>query len=171
MSRSIDQRAQAKQSVYVIERGGATLSIPVRVGSYFQYPNYLLEVLPVQVLSLIITLLGLVLLFFSPASEVRGRLVGIAWVLAGVALTATGPGYWSCAWFAPNVAMLSFTAAIFFATAAHLYFPVPSFSSRTRSLLIYGAFAVSVLLGIAYIVEQVLWKSPTKIQPLPPCSG
>jgi signal transduction histidine kinase len=140
---------------YVIQRDHQTLTFPVQVGSYVDHLDYLTDIVPIQLLSLLICLLGLVLLFFSPPSDVRGRLIAIAWVLAGVALTATGPGYSSCAWFAPNVAMLTFAISIFVATAAHLYFPVPAFSNRTRNFIIWTLLGISIFLVIAYLMEQI----------------
>ena len=140
---------------YVIQRDHLTITIPVLVGSYVNHLDYLANIVPVQLLSLLMCLLGLVLIFFSPVSDVRGRLIAMAWVLAGVALTATGPGYSSCAWFAPNVAMLTFAAAIFIATAAHLYFPVPSFSDRTRNFIVWILFGTSTFLIIAYLSQQI----------------
>ena len=140
---------------YVVQRGLETLTIPVEAGSYLDHLDYLAEIIPVQLLSLVIGIFGLGLLFFSPVSDIRGRLIAIAWVLVGVALTATGPGYSSCAWLAPNVAMLTFAISIFIATAAHLYFPVLTFSNRTRNLILWGLAGISIMLVIAYIGEQL----------------
>jgi signal transduction histidine kinase len=140
---------------YVVQRDDQTLMIPVQVSSYLAHPNYLADIIPIQLLSLSIALLGLVLLFFSPLSDIRGRLIAIAWVLAGVALTATGPGYASCAWLAPNVAMLTFAISIFVATAAHLYFPVPTFSNRFRNFIVWILLGISMVLVVAYLIEQI----------------
>ena len=118
--------------VYVIQRDHQTLTIPLKVGSYTDHLDYLANIIPVQLLSLLIYFLGLILLFFSPAADIRARLVAIVWVLAGVAITTTGPGYIGCVWLAQVWSMLSFSASIFITTAAHLYFPVPTFSNQTR---------------------------------------
>ena len=142
---------------YVIRRDHQTLTIPVQVGSYLKNLDYLADIIPVQLLSLLISLLGLILLFFSPITDVRARLIAIAWVMAGVALATTGPGYSSCAWFAPNVAMLTFAISIFIGTAAHLYFPVPSFSNRTRNFILRMLFVISIVLAIAYLTEQIYY--------------
>ena len=60
---------------YVIQRDHQTITIPVLVGSYLNHLDYLANIVPVQLLSLLMCLLGLVLLFFSPVSDVRGRLI------------------------------------------------------------------------------------------------
>jgi hypothetical protein len=50
--------------------------------------------------------------------------------------------------------MLIFSAAIFVTTAAHLYFPVTTFSHRTRNTLLWILLALSVVLSIAYLAQQ-----------------
>ena len=140
---------------YVIQRIHQTLTIPVQAGSYIDYPGYLADIVPIQLLSLLMCSLGLVFLFFSPLSDVRGRLIASAWVLTGLALAATGPGYSSCAWFAPNVAMLTFAISIFIVTAVHLYFPVPSFSNRNRNYILWVLFGLSMALIVAYLIQQL----------------
>ena len=109
-----------------------------------------------KLLSLAIYSLGLVILFFSRPADIRARLVAIVWVLAGVAITTTGPGYVSCAWLAPEWTMLAFSAAIFFTIAAHLYFPVPTFSDRARNFILSILFGLSLVLAISYIAQQIL---------------
>jgi len=140
---------------YVVERAQETLTIPVRVGSFRDHLDHLGDIVPVQLLSLLICLLGILLLFFSPKTNIRGRLIAIAWVLAGVALAATGPGYSGCAWFAPEIAMLTFAFGIFVVPAAHLYFPVPSFSNRTRNSILWVLFVLAILLATVYLAEQI----------------
>ena len=150
---------QAKKSgeieQYVIQRDHQTLTIPVQVGSYIDHLNYLTDVIPIQLLSMLIGLLGLVLLFFSSISDIRGRLIAIACILAGVALAATGPGYSSCAWLAPNVARVTFALSIFISIGAHLYFPVPSFSNRARNFILWVLFGLSMVLIVAYLFQQI----------------
>ncbi len=150
---------QAKKAgeveLYVIERDQQTLTLPLQVGSYADHLDYLADIIPIQLLSLLIYSLGVVLLFFSSTSDVRARLVALVWMLAGVALAATGPGYTSCAWYAPNVAMLTFASSIFISTAAHLYFPVPTFTKRTRNTILWIMFGLSVILISAYLAQQL----------------
>jgi two-component system sensor histidine kinase ComP len=140
---------------YVIQRNHQTLTIPVQIGSYINHPSYLVDILPLQLLSLIIGLSGLVLLFFSPVYDIRGRLIAIALVLASVILATTGPGYSSCAWFAPNVAMITSAISIFILIAVHLYFPVTSFSNSTRNYILWVLFGLSMVLVILYVTQQI----------------
>ncbi|MCL4559874.1 MAG: ATP-binding protein [Chloroflexi bacterium] len=141
--------------VYVVRRGQQTLTIPLQVGSYSDHLGYLVDIIPVELLSLLIYSLGLIILFFSRPVDVRARLVAIVWVLAGVAITTTGPGYTSAAWLAPEWTMLTFSASIFITTAAHLYFPVPSFSNRTRNSIVWILFGLSLILAISYLAQQI----------------
>ena len=140
---------------YIIRRDHQTLPISVQVGSYLDHLNYLTDVIPIQLLTMLIGLLGLVLLFFSSKSDYRGQLIAIACTLAAVALSATGPGYSSCAWLAPNVARVTFALSIFISVAAHLYFPVPSFSNRTRNFILWVLFSLSMVLVVAYLFQQI----------------
>jgi signal transduction histidine kinase len=141
--------------LYVVERASQILTIPVTIGNYLEQPGSLADILPVQVLSLVICLFGLVLLFFSPPSDVRARLISVGWVLAGVILAATGPGYSGCIWLAPQVAMLTFAVAIFVTISAHLYFPVASFSDQSRNWMIWVLFSLSIVLILGYLTQQI----------------
>jgi two-component system sensor histidine kinase ComP len=141
--------------LYVIERRSQILTIPVVVGNYLEQPGSLADILPVQLLSLVVCLFGLILLFFSAPSDVRARLISIGWVLAGVVLAATGPGYSGCIWLAPQVAMLTFAVATFVTLSAHLYFPLASFSDRTRNWMIWMLFYLSMVLMLGYLSQQI----------------
>ena len=141
--------------VYVVQRDQQTLTIPLQVGSYADHLDYLVNIIPIELLSLLIYCLGLIILFFSRPADIRARLVAIVWVLAGVAITTTGPGYVSCAWLAPEWTMLAFSASIFITTAAHLYFPVPTFSNRTRNFILWILFGLSLVLAISYLAQQI----------------
>ncbi|MDD5367588.1 MAG: ATP-binding protein [Anaerolineaceae bacterium] len=140
--------------VYVVQRGHQTLTIPLHVGSYADHLDYLVNIIPIELLSLLIYALGLILLFFSRPADIRARLVAIVWVLAGVAITTTGPGYIGCVWLAPEWTMLMFSASIFITTAAHLYFPVPTFSNRIRNFILWGLFGLSLVLATSYLAQQ-----------------
>jgi signal transduction histidine kinase len=141
--------------LYVIQREDQTLTIPLQVGTFTDHLDYLVKIIPLQLLSLSIYCLGVVLLFFSSAADIRARLIALVWVLAGLAIAATGPGYTSCAWFAPNIAMISFALLIFISISAHLYFPVPTFSDHTRKIIIWTLFGFSMALIVAYSVQQI----------------
>jgi signal transduction histidine kinase len=141
--------------MYVVERASQILTIPVTVGNYLEQPGSLADMLPVQVLSLVICLFGLVLLFFSPPSDVRARLISVGWVLAGVVLAASGPGYSGCIWLAPQVTMLTFAVASFVTLSAHLYFPIASFSEHTRNGMVRMLFSLSFVLILGYLSQQI----------------
>src|SRR4030065_1059036 len=94
--------------VYVVQRDQQTLTIPVQVGSYADHLDYLVNIIPIELLSIMIYCLGLIILFFSRPSDIRARLVAIVWVLAGVAITTTGPGYICCGGVVPGGSVPSF---------------------------------------------------------------
>ena len=141
--------------LYVIQRDHQTLTIPLQVGSYLNHLDYLASIVPIQLLSFLIYILGLILLFFSPTSDIRARLIANVWLLAGVGLAATGPGFASCAWFAPNVALVTFAVSIFISITSHLYFPVSTFSNRIRNFIIWMLVGLSMVLVFAYLSQQI----------------
>ena len=51
--------------------------------------------------------------------------------------------------------MLTFSASIFITTAAHLYFPVPTFSHHTRNLILWILLGLSLVLSISYLAQQI----------------
>lgn len=141
--------------LYVVERDGQRLEFSVVVGDYLQHPEYWLDVVPIQLLSLSIYALGLILFLFSMAQDIRARLVGMVGLLAGVILAAAGPGYIACAWFATDVILGAYAVTNFFSLAAHLYFPVTTFSNRTRAIILYIQLVLSVVLIAAYVVQRI----------------
>lgn len=140
---------------YVIKRAGQRLEFSVVIGDYLRYPEYLFDVIPGQLLSLLIYSLGVILFLFSAAQDIRARLIGITWFLSGVLLAVTTSGYPSCAWFAADLTFITMIACNFFSLAAHLYFPVTTFSNRSRSIILWFMLVLSLVLVVAYIFQAV----------------
>jgi len=140
---------------YIVERNGQKLEFSVVVGDYLQHPEYLLAVIPGQLLSLLIYALGLILFLFSAAQDIRARLVAMVGLLAGVALAAAGPGYTSAAWFVVDVILVTYAVSNFFSLAAHLYFPVATFSNRTRRMILHFQLALSLVIIAVYIFQRI----------------
>ncbi|MBI4926754.1 MAG: PDZ domain-containing protein, partial [Anaerolineae bacterium] len=141
--------------IYTVRRGEVTQTIALQVGRYGEHPDYLLEIVPLQVLSILIFTLGLAILLFSRPENLRARLVGVVWALGGVVITTTGPGYISCAWFAPEISLLIFTVSIVLAPAAHLVFPATTFSPRVRRQILSLLGSLALVLATAYLSQQV----------------
>ncbi len=144
-----------EKETYVIERDGKQLRFSVIVGDYLQRPEYLLDVLPGQLLSLLVYALGLTLFLFSAAQDIRARLVGLTWLLSGVSLALANSGYPSCAWFSGDLTILSIAVTNFFSMAAHLYFPVVAFSNRARDMILRFLLGLSLLLVVAYVFQAI----------------
>jgi signal transduction histidine kinase len=145
--------------LYVVERAGQELKFSVVVGDYLRNPAYLLDVVPSQLLSLLIYFLGVLLFLFSAAQDIRARLVGMTWFLSGVLLAVTISGYPSCAWFASDLTFITMAFCSFFSLAAHLYFPVTTFSNRTRNIILWSMLGLSLLLMAAYVLQSITFQT------------
>ena len=83
---------------YEIRRSQQVLTLPVTVGSYLDNLPVLGTFAGLQLLSLSLWAIGLVLCRFVPPRDVRARLIGLGWLMAGVAVAAGGPGRWTSFW-------------------------------------------------------------------------
>lgn len=150
-----NQKIAGEKEIYFVEREGTRLKFSVVVGNYLQHPEYLLAVIPSQLLSFLIYALGLTLLLFSTTQDIRARLVGVVGLLAGTILAAAGPGYISSSWFAPDVTLILYIICSYFSLAAHLHFPVATFSNRTRTMILHLQFVLSLVLIAAYLFQRI----------------
>ncbi len=140
---------------YTVERGGEQLTFDVVAGDYFQRPEYLLEMLPFELLSLLVYALGLLLYLFSAPQDTRTRLVGAVWLLAGLALAAGGPGYANGGWFVFDVFLVAYAAGSYFSLAAHLYFPASTFSNQDRIMILRFQLGLTLLTLTAYVCQRM----------------
>lgn len=144
-----------EKEAYDVLRNGQRLQFSLVVGDYLKRPEYLLEVIPIQMLSLLIYAMGLLLFLFSAIQDTRARLVGIVGLIAGVLLASAGPGYISSAWFAPDTILITYAASNYFSLAAHLHFPTTTFSNQTRARIIHFQLAVSLVTAAAYLFQRI----------------
>ncbi|MGC1374652.1 MAG: PDZ domain-containing protein, partial [Anaerolineales bacterium] len=141
---------------YTVERGGQQLPpFDVVAGDYSQHPEDRLAMLPVGLLSLVVYALGLILFLFSAPQDTRARLVGVLWLLAGLAVAAAGPGYASGGWFVVDVFLTAYAVGSYFSLAAHLYFPAATFPNRARLLSLRIYLGLTLLALAAYASQRI----------------
>ncbi|MGC1377546.1 MAG: ATP-binding protein, partial [Anaerolineales bacterium] len=99
--------------------------------------------------------LGLILLLLSGPQNIRARLMGAVWLLAGVVLACIGPGYANGAWFVVDVILITYAIGGYFSLAAHLYFPAASFSDRARLVILRCHLALFLVALAAYIGQRI----------------
>ena len=139
--------------VYELRRGQQILTLSITAGSYLDNVPLLGTFVGIQLLSVSLWAIGLVLCLFVPPGDARARLVGLGWLLAGIAMAAGGPGRWSCFWGARTTMEVAWCCLAVVFVAAHLYFPAPSFVAH-RKRTVYALVAVALLLSALTILED-----------------
>ena len=142
--------------IYEIRRANQTLYLPVVVDSLWQHPGFLLTLIGLQFLSIAFWTLGILLCLFVPRDDVRARLVGLLWLFTGVVVAAGGPGSATNFWGARMVFPVALCLLAFVGVTAHLYFPVPAFSSAHRDRIVNFLAGVSLLFAIASAAHDLL---------------
>ena len=144
--------------VYDVQRGNQVINIPVRMGSRFDNWNSLIPTVGAQFLALVFWGMGVLLSLFVKIKDVRSRLVGLCWFLAGVAMAAGESGMEAEIWGSDLTMETAWCLLGLTMIAAHLYFPEVAFSSRVRKRIL-GAFAlIAVSLAVINAVQILVLK-------------
>ncbi len=149
---------EGDQVIYQVERNGTLLTIPMKLGSYWSNTQLLAAIIGSIILSVAFWSIGLFLCLFAPFHDIRARLIGFCWLLAGIAASAGGPGTQSHFWIAGTTLKVSWAILGFAVIAANLYFPFPTFSSRRRSLIINSTAAIAAMIIVANILDDSFLK-------------
>lgn len=146
------------QVIYHIIRNGGTLDIPMKLGSYLDNPRLLAAILGAILLAGVFWLIGLLLCLFAPLQDVRARLIGLCWLLGGIAAAAGGPGVQSHFWGAHTTFRVSWALLGFALIASHLYFPFQSFPARWRGLLINLLAGLALIIALSEVFDDTILK-------------
>ncbi len=138
---------------YQVQRDNEQLDIPLVAGNYLDDLTLLGTYLGIQFLSLGLWVIGLVLVLFVPADDVRARLLGLGFLLAGLTAAVGGASGWNSFWGANTLQKVLLTALSPLLVAAHLTFPQLSLV-KNRKLLTDAAFGIASLLAILVILED-----------------
>ncbi|MGD2157183.1 MAG: PDZ domain-containing protein [Anaerolineales bacterium] len=140
--------------VYGIQRGDQILTISVEMGSYLDNLDDFVVVMGMQFLSVLFWVIGVFLCLFAHPRDVRSRLVGLIWLLGGIAVAAGGSGILSRFWGASTIMEISWSLLAPVLVSAHLYFPDTSFSTHRRRNIIWLTTVVALFLAGVDIVEN-----------------
>ncbi len=138
---------------YKLERNGEPTDLSLTIGSYSENLPLLGVHLGIQILSIGLWMISLILTLFSPQDDVRTRLLGLGFLMAGLTVAAGGASGWNSFWGATTIqkVLLSLLSPVIL--AAHLTFPSVSFPKHRKGV-IYTVFVVSCLLSILVIIDD-----------------
>jgi two-component system sensor histidine kinase ComP len=138
---------------YQLQRGDQVLTLSIRSGSLLDDLSVSAAMIGMHFLSASFWTIGLLLILFVPANDVRARLIGLGWLLASIAIAAGSPGYRSSSWGSYTVFQVSWCCLAFILPTSHLYFPVPSFVAQRR-YIIYAIAVVALILSTLFIIDE-----------------
>jgi MFS family permease len=142
--------------VFKVDRDGEILTVPVVLDPYREIPDVVTLLVVENILAIVFLGIGFVLWFFSDVGKLYNRLFGASWMLAAMAISAGGPGLWSGFYFSHPLTVISFALLNSIFLTAHIYFPSPALSSRTRQVIINSAAVISILLVILVLICYVV---------------
>lgn len=141
---------------YEIIRDSQTLHLSIVVDGLGQHPSLLLVLIGLIFLSVAFWILGLMVSLFTPIDDARARLVGMLWLLTGVAIATGGLGSTTSFWGARMIFNVTLCLLAFVGITAHLYFPVPAFSSYLREHIANVLMVISLMLALAVLVNYLI---------------
>jgi signal transduction histidine kinase len=140
--------------VFELRRGQETLHIPVTIGNYLEkiawfWPNFLIHFLAIS-----FWVMGAAICLFSPANDVRARLLGLGFLLAGMTATVGFAGGWNSFWGANvlGIILRVWLGPVY--VAAHLLFPVNSFPKYRK--IINNGFGL-IASGLTILILVSAW--------------
>ncbi len=145
--------------VYQIQRGEQTLTLPAVMGSRFEKPSLVGEIVGMQVLSLIFWIVGLILCLFVSTGDIRARLAGLVWLVAGVAMASGGPAGVSYFWGSATTMKIAWVWIGFLLITQHLYFPAPAFAATSQKRIIGILATVTLVLTVVVLVDDAVFKA------------
>ena len=137
---------------FEFRRGQETLYIPIVIGRYLEnfawfWPSFLIHFLTIS-----FWIMGAVMCLFSPAKDVRARMLGLGFLLAGMtAIIGLAVG-WNSFWGANTLVIILriWLGPVY--VAAHLSFPTNSFP-KYRKIIINGFGLIASVLTILVLVS------------------
>jgi two-component system sensor histidine kinase ComP len=138
---------------YTLQRGSETIDRSMTVGSRADNRALFAAHVGTFILALAFWATGLVLCLFAPMHDARTRLIGMVWLVGGVAMAAGGPGTACLFWGAYTTLEVSWSVLAFLIVTAHLYFPAPVLGPRRRHIA-HAFLAIALLLSALVVVED-----------------
>lgn len=131
---------------YEVERAGQILTLTSEMDSPVESPGTFGPMYVAHFMAIVFWAIGVVLCLFSARDDLPARLIGLCWLLAGVAAAAGGAGVVSHFWGAAESSDIGLSLLGFMLLTAHLHFPRESFTRalRTRAMGILAAIALTI---------------------------
>ena len=143
---------------YELQRGVQTFFLSIPEDSLWQHPSLLWVLIGLLFLSIIFWTVGILICLFVPGDDIRARLIGLLWLVAGVAIAAGGPGSATNFWGARTLFKVALCSLAFVGVTAHLYFPVTAFTTTNRKRIINSLAVASILMSLASILDDIVLK-------------
>jgi len=140
---------------YELQRGNERTIVSITVGNYLDNLPLLGSYLGIQILSLFLWGVGLVLVLFVQPDDVRARLLGLGFLLAGLTAAVGGASGWNSFWGANTIQQVLLCLLAPLLVAAHLTFPAVSFG-RYRRGVINNVFALAGMLALLVMFNDWL---------------
>jgi signal transduction histidine kinase len=142
--------------VFELQRGQETLRIPIIIGGYFENWNWVWDIFLIHFLAISFWTMGAAMCLFSPTNDIRSRLLGLGFLLAGMTAAVGLAGGWNSFWGANALGIIlrNWLGPVY--VAAHLTFPSISFP-KYRRLIINFFVIVAIILTILVLI--VIWIS------------
>lgn len=140
---------------YDFLRGNEPISLVITIGSYQDNIPLLGSYLGIQLLSFGLWFIGLLLVLFVLSSDVRARLLGLGFLLAGLTAAVGGASGWNSFWGANTIQQVLLCLLAALLIAAHLTFPAISLA-KYRKEITYAAFGLAISLAVLVIVDDWL---------------
>lgn len=133
---------------YTLQRDNQVLTLPIRIGSYRDNLPLLSSILGIQLLAAGLWIIGVLLVLFVSPGDVRARLLGAGFLLAGVTTAAGGVTGWNSFWGANTLQLILWCLLVPIIMAAHLTFPVVSLPLLRGHIINLNLAASLILAGL-----------------------
>jgi len=141
---------------FEFQRGQETLHIPIVVGRYLENWNWFWYEFVTIFLAISFWLMGAAMCLFSPANDVRSRLLGLGFLLAGMTAIVGLASGWNSFWGANTLGIILRVWLGPVYVAAHFSFPTSSLP-KYRKIIINGFVLIASVLTILVLVST--WMS------------
>ena len=142
--------------VFEFRRGQDTRNVPIIIGGYFENWDWFWYSFLIHFLAISFWTMGAAMCLFSPTSDIRSRLLGLGFLLAGMTAAVGLAGGWNSFWGANALGIILRTWLGPVYVAAHLTFPIISFSKYRRFII---NFFVIVAIILTVLVLVGIWVS------------
>ena len=148
-------------------RGQETLQIPITIGSYFENWRWYWYSFLIHFLAISFWIIGASMCLFSQHNDVRSRLLGLGFLMAGMTAVVGFSAGWNSFWGANALAnILRIWLGVVY-VAAHLVFPagsLPEYRKYIINFFVLIATALTLLILVSAWIPNSSWLSISNIR-------